>query len=97
YPGNADVNWIGGYNITNNASSYPSHHPDQHVIFFDPENPNRMWTGHDGGVSVTEDITLPKIAWQNRNRGYVTTQFYTVALAEGANDQRVIGGTQDNG
>lgn len=97
YPGNADVNWIGGYNITNNASSYPNHHPDQHVIFFDPMNPNRMWTGHDGGVSVTEDITIPKIAWQNRNRGYVTTQFYTVALAEGANDQRVIGGTQDNG
>ncbi len=97
YPGNTDVNWIGGYNITNNASSYPGHHPDQHVIFFDPANPNRVWSGHDGGVSLTDDINLPKITWQNKNRGYVTTQFYTVALAENAGDQRVIGGTQDNG
>ncbi len=97
YPGNAEMNWIGGYNITNNVSRYPAHHPDQHVIFFDPENPNRVWSGHDGGVSLTEDISLPKISWQDRNRGYVTTQFYTIALAEDAGDQRVIGGTQDNG
>jgi hypothetical protein len=97
YPGNFDLNWIGGYNITNNASSYPGHHPDQHVIFFDPANPNRVWSGHDGGVSLTDDINLPKITWQNKNRGYVTTQFFTVALAEDAGDQRVIGGTQDNG
>ncbi len=97
YPGNADINWIGGYNITNNVSRYPAHHPDQHVIFFDPANPNRVWSGHDGGVSVTEDINLAKITWQNKNRGYVTTQYYTVALAEEAGDQRLIGGTQDNG
>lgn len=96
-PANAEVNWIGGYNSTNNVSQYPAHHADQHVIFFDPLNPNRVWSGHDGGVSLTEDINLPKISWQNKNRGYVTTQFYTVALGEFSGDQRVIGGTQDNG
>jgi len=97
YPGNADLNWIGGYNITNTFSSYPNHHPDQHVVFFDPFNPNRMWSGHDGGVSVTEDIRLDKINWTDKNRGYVTTQFYTVSIADAAGDQRIIGGTQDNG
>lgn len=94
---NAELNWIGGYNITNNFSRYPAHHPDQHVMFFDPENPNRMWSGHDGGVSVTEDITAPKVTWVDRNRGYSTTQFYTVTIPDVAGDDRVLGGTQDNG
>jgi photosystem II stability/assembly factor-like uncharacterized protein len=97
YPGSADLNWIGGYNSGNSFARYPNHHPDQHVVFFDPFNPNRMWSGHDGGVSVTEDIRLDKIAWIDKNRGYVTTQFYTVSIADVAGDQRIIGGTQDNG
>lgn len=97
YPGSAELNWIGGYNSANNFGRYPNHHPDQHVVFFDPFNPNRMWSGHDGGVSVTEDIRLDRIAWVDKNRGYVTTQFYTVSIADIAGDQRIIGGTQDNG
>lgn len=97
YPGSAELNWIGGYNSANNFGRYLNHHPDQHVVFFDPFNPNRMWSGHDGGVSVTEDIRLERIAWVDKNRGYVTTQFYTVSIADIAGDQRIIGGTQDNG
>jgi len=97
YPGSAELNWIGGYNSANNFGRYLNHHPDQHVVFFDPFNPNRMWSGHDGGVSVTEDIRLDRIAWVDKNRGYVTTQFYTVSIADIAGDQRIIGGTQDNG
>jgi len=94
---NKDLHWIGGYNTANNVSRYPNHHPDQHVIFFEPGNPNRVWSGHDGGVSVTDNIESPTITWTDRNRGYVTTQFYTISLFNAVGDTRVLGGTQDNG
>ena len=32
--------WIGGYAYANNVSGYNNHHPDQHNLIFDPNNPN---------------------------------------------------------
>ncbi|MEZ4701625.1 MAG: T9SS type A sorting domain-containing protein [Rhodothermales bacterium] len=92
-------NWVGGYDINNNVSSYPNHHPDQHVIAFDPGQPNRVWVGHDGGISVTEDITVSgaRVQWARRNDGYHVTQYYHVSLSPEAGDDRILGGTQDNG
>lgn len=89
--------WIGGYAKVNKIVLYNNHHPDQHVIVFDPNNNNRVFSSHDGGVSVTEDITADSVSWTSLNNGYNVTQFYTVSLHPDAGDDRIIGGTQDNG
>ncbi|WP_445665748.1 T9SS type A sorting domain-containing protein [Fodinibius sp. AD559] len=92
-----DEYWIGGYAKDNNASQYPNHHPDQHEFFFDQNDPDRMWSAHDGGISVTDNLTATSVSWQDMNEGYVTTQFYSAAISSEIGDNRVMGGTQDNG
>ncbi|MEX2478388.1 MAG: T9SS type A sorting domain-containing protein [Gracilimonas sp.] len=89
--------WIGGYSTENNVGGYPNHHADQHVISFDPTDPDRVWSGHDGGVSLTNSITTTPVSWTDKDQGYNVTQFYTAAIFPEGNDTRVVGGTQDNG
>lgn len=91
--------WVGGYAIVNNASQYQDHHPDQHALFFDPQEVDVLWSGHDGGLSMAADInaTTTLIDWENKNNGYNVTQFYHVSIPPAAGDDRVLGGTQDNG
>ena len=92
-----EVGWVGGYSRTNNISQYDEHHPDQHVMFYDPSNPNRLYSGHDGGISVTENSTQVPLVWTDLNNGYNVTQFYHVSIHPDAGDVRIMGGTQDNG
>lgn len=89
--------WIGGYSQDNTFGLYPGQHPDQHIAVFDPENPDRLWMGHDGGLSVTDNLTAGEVSWTDRDSGYITSQFYTSALAPMPGDNRLMGGTQDNG
>ncbi len=89
--------WIGGYANINNVSQYSSHHPDQHVAFFDPNDPDKLFSAHDGGISVTQNINAGNISWLDLNNGYNITQFYTVTIHPDAADERILGGTQDNG
>lgn len=89
--------WVGGYAKANNVNQYSRHHPDQHAVVFDPNNSNRIFSSHDGGISVASNITSANISWTDLNNGYNVTQFYTVSLHPNAGDERVIGGTQDNG
>lgn len=91
--------WVGGYAIVNNASQYQDHHPDQHALFFDPQEAGVLWSGHDGGLSMTANInaTTNFIDWQDKNNGYNVTQFYHVSISPEAGDNRILGGTQDNG
>lgn len=98
-PQPADPNdiWIGGYSTDNNVSSFSNHHPDQHVVFFDPTDSDRVWSGHDGGVSLTTSIASTPVSWVDKNNGYNVTQFYGVSLHRQAGDERIMGGTQDNG
>lgn len=92
-------NWIGGYATANDVSQYINQHPDQQALVFDPSNPNRLWSGHDGGLSLVEDITTaaPELPWQKMNNGYNVTQFYGIAQSATAGDGRLYGGAQDNG
>ena len=92
-------NWVGGYAIINNTTEYNNHHPDQHALFFDPQSPNALWSGHDGGLSFVQDLDSQSndMPWIDMNNGYNVTQFYHVALSREANDPRILGGTQDNG
>jgi hypothetical protein len=95
------VDWIGGYRCnvpTPWDYVYPEHHPDQHLITFDPANNLGMYSLNDGGVRYTADVTADSVQWQSLNNGYLTSQFYTVALEPGnTNSQFLMGGMQDNG
>jgi hypothetical protein len=89
---------IGGYNPTNaNYSLYTNHHPDQHEFIFYSSNPAKALSSHDGGISRTSDVLASSVAWESMNRGYQTTQFYTVAMDLNTQDDFVVGGMQDNG
>ena len=75
-------------------------HPDQHVLLFSPNNPNDVIIGNDGGIYYTNQMNNSNVispSTTNLNRGYNTTQFYSVAQKNIANDNYILGGTQDNG
>lgn len=91
--------WIGGYGPF--TFEYPNFHPDVQSYAFDPTNPNKMWWGTDGGLSYTTDITntnyIQNFPWEDKNNGYNVTQFYTITIPDIEGDNRIMGGTQDNG
>ncbi len=76
---------------------YPNHHPDVHTVIFHPTNPKIILTGSDGGVHLSRDLYASQVVWESLNNGYVTTQFYTLALDKKVGSQKMIGGLQDNG
>ncbi len=89
---------IGGASYGPDDAFTGAQHPDQHVMVFDPANPNRMWNGNDGGLYRTSDVTAAgSVTWQSMNNGYNVTQFYDISQAAAAGDERLAGGTQDNG
>lgn len=92
--------WIGGYtNSRDSYALYSNHHPDQHALCFDPADPNRLWSGHDGGLSVSANISVSgsNVGWTSKNNGYNVTQFYTVGIDQQNGSPYLAGGTQDNG
>jgi len=94
--------WIGGYsNNQNHWPFYPNFHPDVHSFSFNPNNPNEMWWGHDGGLTFTDQLNnntyTDRFPWSNMNNGYNVTQFYKIVIPPSAGDNRIMGGTQDNG
>ncbi|MBK7104690.1 MAG: T9SS type A sorting domain-containing protein [Ignavibacteriae bacterium] len=98
-PDDVKLDWIGGYHLFH--FQYPNFHSDIHTFAFNPTNPKAMWWGHDGGLSYTSDITQTNYAdvfpWEDKNNGYNVTQFYMVTQPNDAGDNRIMGGTQDNG
>ncbi|HMT30569.1 MAG TPA: flagellar basal body rod modification protein, partial [Bacteroidia bacterium] len=91
---------IGGYGIGATlpfVAEYPGHHPDQHMIAFLPSNPNVMFSANDGGVSKTDDNMASTVVWNKLNDGYISSQFYTVAIDHANTNDIIIGGLQDNG
>ncbi|WP_066508172.1 FlgD immunoglobulin-like domain containing protein [Rufibacter sp. DG15C] len=89
---------IGGY-VADNLSYnlYPAHHPDQHEVSFSLTNPRVVYSAHDGGISKTTNVLASQVEWTSLNRGYLTTQFYTVAMDLNSIDNFIVGGMQDNG
>ncbi len=73
-------------------------HVDQHAMVFSPSNPDMIYSANDGGVYQTTHELAGQNRWNSLNNGYVTTQFYCVALDHATSGSEVmIGGTQDNG
>ena len=92
--------FIGGYGEDTDLPLfvlYPNQHPDQHALVFLPSSPNVMISGNDGGIYKTNDNMAASVEWENLNNGYVTTQFYTIAIDKNGTDNVIIGGLQDNG
>jgi len=98
-PQNPDVVYamgLGLYKSTNGGESWYEAdfgiHVDQHDLWIDPNDPNHLYIGndggfytsHNGGSSWTKSYDLP------------ITQFYDITV-DYQNPWRVYGGTQDNG
>ena len=79
-------------NITN-AYSNGSVHPDQHYLFFDPQDPYTFYACNDGGIYKTTDNGN---SFLNMNQDLTLTQFYRIT-ASPYQPGRILGGTQDNG
>lgn len=100
--GDAAFSWIGGDDnpdLLDEGISFEEgfkHHADQHALFFDPNNPDMLWSGHDGGLSKTSDITANRVSWTTKNNDYNVTQYFHISISQGT-EKTVIGGTQDNG
>ena len=71
-------------------------HADKHTIVFDPNNPEVMYIGQDGGVSKTSDAHagFPTPTFKSLDKDYRVTQYYGVAANK---DGWMLAGSQDNG
>ena len=99
--GNPAFSWIGGnenpYLNDEGRNFVGVHHADQHFMLFDPKAPNTLIVGHDGGLSLTTDVTSNRIDWTSLNNDYNVTQYYTISAGFANGESYIIGGTQDNG
>ncbi len=102
---------VGLYRSTDGGQSwevigaYDDFHVDQHSIAFYPSDPSAMIVGNDGGLFKTNDNVAEvdstpngtRIDWESLNNGYITAQFYTIAIDHGTpGSETILGGTQDN-
>ncbi|MEA3495876.1 MAG: PKD domain-containing protein [Bacteroidota bacterium] len=82
--------WWGGY-------GKPYVHADHHALVFSPSSSSILINGNDGGVAYSSDINLSSPSFDDRNKNYNVTQFYSCALNPQSASDNFIGGTQDNG
>ncbi|HET9824382.1 MAG TPA: hypothetical protein VFP87_03555, partial [Chitinophagaceae bacterium] len=68
-------------------------HGDNHALWFDEENPDRIIVGNDGGVIMTNNRG---VKWKNFFDKIPTTQFYTVTY-DMEKPFNVFGAVQDEG
>jgi photosystem II stability/assembly factor-like uncharacterized protein len=111
-PTNSDVVAVGGLNIfrsqdagqnwlqlaegdTRVKTNLQYAHVDQHEIHF--KNSDTVFFGNDGGIYQCNNFRDAVPVLFDVNKNYNVTQYYSAAMAPEANDQRVLGGTQDNG
>ncbi|MBE0646631.1 MAG: T9SS type A sorting domain-containing protein [Bacteroidales bacterium] len=72
-------------------------HADQHTIVYKPGSSQEILFGTDGGVFYTYNGIVNYPAFEQRNNGYNTLQFYTCAINPTASAVSYLGGLQDNG
>lgn len=77
-----------------------SEHGDNHEVVFDLAQPNRLWVGNDGGISMAPDVVNfnPRIArtWRKRSHGLCISQFNDIT-SHPTYPFMIGGGLQDNG
>lgn len=79
------------WNATDTTSDWT--HGDNHAMWIDEENPDRMIVGNDGGVILTYNGGEK---WKNFFNKIPTTQFYTVTY-DMENPFNIFGAVQDEG
>ncbi|WP_289046265.1 sialidase family protein [uncultured Olleya sp.] len=67
-------------------------HADHHALWINPQNPNHLINGNDGGVNITYDDGENWI----KNNSPSVGQFYAINV-DNQKPYRVYGGLQDNG
>ncbi len=72
-------------------------HADIHDIDFKPGSSDELLVTSDGGVFYTNEATQQGPAFQEKNNGYGTLQFYSCAINSTAGSNKYVGGLQDNG
>jgi hypothetical protein len=72
-------------------------HADIHDIDFKPGSSSELVVTSDGGVFYTDEATSSAPAFQEKNNGYGTLQFYSCAIHSTAGTTKYVGGLQDNG
>jgi photosystem II stability/assembly factor-like uncharacterized protein len=104
-PINPDIAFVGTIDIfrtTNGGTSFGNItnaytngvvHPDQHYLFFDPQDPNTFFACNDGGIYKSTDNGN---SFTNMNQDLTLTQFYRITTSPFL-PSRILGGTQDNG
>ena len=70
-----------------------STHSDYHALWIDPQDPDRLWQGNDGGVAVSYDRGT---TWAFGG-ALPVGQFYQICADDHQPFYRVGGGLQDNG
>jgi len=78
----------GGTTLSSVSSSI---HVDQHAMWIDPSNSNRVYEGNDGGFFAS---TAMGIGW-TKSVDLPITQFYA-GTVDASNPDRLLGGAQDN-
>ncbi|HEU4886472.1 MAG TPA: hypothetical protein VFV49_01200, partial [Thermoanaerobaculia bacterium] len=71
-------------------------HGDMHTAAFDPDNPNILYVGNDGGIDKSTDMSNPKWHWIDSSHGMVATMFYNLT-SNRVFPTTLAGGSQDNG
>jgi hypothetical protein len=102
-PGNSDVIYAGGdANPTwrsldggNTWTNISTIHPDTHAFIFTPDG-TILYTGTDGGMWSTTQITATTPVWTDLNAGLATIQYYSGPSIDPANANAGYAGTQDN-
>ena len=87
-----DVAFMRSSNAGTNWSENYQTHVDHHALAFNPNNPNHLILGNDGGINISTDAG---INW-GPHLQIPATQFYEIGL-DANNSLAAYGGTQDNG
>jgi photosystem II stability/assembly factor-like uncharacterized protein len=67
-------------------------HVDHHALYIDPNDPNFMYNGNDGGVGVSYNMG----SYWRQCINMLNSQFYEISVSY-QNPDKITGGTQDNG
>ena len=100
-PSDADIIYIGGvraYRSRDGGTTFREMgeriHVDWHVVAVDPNDPQRVLSGNDGGVFLSRDKGS---TWTSLNAGLATTLHYPGLSMHPTDPSGVITGLQDNG
>ena len=93
---NSGQSWTQMTMWSGNCGTIQYAHADQHGAIFEPNNPNVLYIGTDGGV-FRIDNPSDNFLVKEKTDGYNTTQFYSCAIHPDSLSYQLMAGAQDNG